>query len=223
MSIASLKDTLPQLAIGNINLQLLKLDGIEYRTLNYSQGESYSGGWKNSKVRRIHFLLLAQTIHSLPSPSLSPSTALSLYFSHTYSLKEKGLTLGMTAAATQEHGTVALNTAGAPIPGLMAPRMKENGSRGTCMGMALSKPQKVLDTLVAGLTTKKMALVPKYTLMGMFMKVYGVLAKQMDQEGTFGRNNKHLPPPLTAVEEEQQLEMSTTENGGRVECMDKAP
>eukprot|EP00887_Chlorella_sp_A99_P001758 scaffold19.g1758.t1 len=33
----------------NVNLHLLRLDGIEYRTLTFDNGESYVGGWKNSK------------------------------------------------------------------------------------------------------------------------------------------------------------------------------
>jgi len=127
------------------------------------------------------------------------------------------------AAATQEHGTVASNTAGAPIPGLMAPLTKENGNRGTCMGTALSKPPMVLDILEAGSTTKKMALVPRYMLMVMFTKVYGVLEKQMDQDDTFGRSNKQLVIAVIVVAEQEQLETSMTENGGKVKCMDKAP
>lgn len=34
----------------NVNLHLLRLDGIEYRDLKFENGESYCGGWKNNKV-----------------------------------------------------------------------------------------------------------------------------------------------------------------------------
>ena len=36
----------------NVNLAVLKLEGIEFRDLKFPAEESYRGGWKESRVRR---------------------------------------------------------------------------------------------------------------------------------------------------------------------------
>jgi hypothetical protein len=126
----------------NVNLAVLKLEGIEFRDLKFPAEESYRGGWKESRVRRAagQWVPPATRRHFHPPPLPGPPactfiSALSTCLPRTLltcSPRARVATPGLTAARMRGPGTRGSSTAGASTAGQTAPATRASGAMASC-------------------------------------------------------------------------------------------
>lgn len=138
---------------GNLNLSVLKLDGVEWRDLRFPNDESYRGGWKDSRVRgtaavpagqpsnvapriaRLCAVHAAVWLSPLQPARGTPSAGMRSAFLSSHppalpnacSLRAKAATRGQTGAPTRAPGMRASSTDGASTAGQTARGTKESG------------------------------------------------------------------------------------------------